>query len=203
MDSEATLGAVRTIQKRPRRILGVVWHYFLLLLVAGLLLLGWMLSSSIDAHNRRVRSSLNGGRMAKGLEIGIKGYQTEYHRYPLAAGRSDDKAFEAKGTPLKCLMGEDAEHNPRKVRFYDPPLARNGKGGYFIDGAGVPLLVDDYGNLFWICIDYDNDGVIGNPAAGYRNEPASLSSGVLIYSAGEDGNLSTWKDNVTSWQLTP
>ncbi|WP_075089800.1 type II secretion system protein [Verrucomicrobium spinosum] len=71
----------------------------------------------------------------KGLEIAIKGYQTEYNRYPLAADQTDDSAVydttdESGQQLLAVLMATDTTNNPRRVRFYDPPPAKNQTNGY-------------------------------------------------------------------------
>jgi hypothetical protein len=136
----------------------------------------------------------------KGLEIAIKGYQTEYNRYPLATANADETPMLSEGKILKALMAEDSELNPKKVRFLDPYAARGGKGGYLVDSAGVPRMVDIYGQPYRICIDYDGDGTIRDPQSENKTQPETLSSGVIIWSGGKDGDPATWKDNLASWQ---
>ncbi len=136
----------------------------------------------------------------KGLEIAIKGYQIEYNRYPLATTEEKESVMLSEGKLLKVLMADDDEHNPRKVLFYDPIAARDGKGGYLLDSAGAPSLVDFYGQPYRICIDYDGDGEIIDPHSKDEKQPNTLSSGVIIWSGGKDGDPTTWKDNLLSWQ---
>ncbi|WP_050027589.1 prepilin-type N-terminal cleavage/methylation domain-containing protein [Verrucomicrobium sp. BvORR034] len=139
----------------------------------------------------------------KGLEIAIKGYQTEYNRYPLAVADTEDtKIYDtgdaADGGPLlAALMATDTTSNPRKVRFYDPPAAKGGMNGY---DSTAGTLTDPWGNGYMVQIDYDGDGVITDPF----EEGKTLSAGVIIYCNGADKTASTGSatksDDIKSWQ---
>lgn len=142
----------------------------------------------------------------KGLEIAIKGYQTEYNRYPLAvAGTDDTKVYDTGdgdkgGALLAALMATDTTANPRRVRFYDPPAAKSGVNGY---DSTAGTLTDPWGNGYMVQIDYDGDGVITDPF----KEGETLSAGVIIYCNGADKKASTGEDtgttksdDIKSWQ---
>jgi prepilin-type N-terminal cleavage/methylation domain-containing protein len=139
----------------------------------------------------------------KGLEIAIKGYQTEYNRYPLAvADIEDTKVYDtgdaADGGPLlTALMAQDNTTNPRRVRFYDPPAAKSGMNGY---DSTAGTLTDPWGNGYMVQIDYDGDGVIADPF----DDTQTLSAGVIIYCNGADKTASTGSatksDDIKSWQ---
>lgn len=142
----------------------------------------------------------------KGLEIAIKGYQTEYNRYPLAAAGTDDtETYDTSDTAsggalLATLMAQDATTNPRKIRFYDPPAAKSGMNGY---DSTSGKLTDPWGNGYMIQIDYDGDGVITDPF----EDGKTLSAGVIIYCNGADKVASTGgdtsgkkSDDLKSWQ---
>jgi prepilin-type N-terminal cleavage/methylation domain-containing protein len=139
----------------------------------------------------------------KGLEIAIKGYQTEYNRYPLAVADTEDtKVYDtgdaADGGPLlTALMAQDNTTNPRRVRFYDPPAAKSGMNGY---DSTAGTLTDPWGNGYMVQIDYDGDGVIADPF----DDTQTLSAGVIIYCNGADKTASTGSatksDDIKSWQ---
>lgn len=140
----------------------------------------------------------------KGLEIAIKGYQTEYNRYPLAAAGTDDSVVydttdESGQGLLAVLMATDTTNNPRRVRFYDPPPAKNQTNGY---DSTTGSLYDPFGKRkgYKIQIDYDGDGIIEDP----YSSGETLSTGVIIYSPGADALESigsdTKSDDVKSWQ---
>jgi prepilin-type N-terminal cleavage/methylation domain-containing protein len=136
----------------------------------------------------------------KGIEIAIKGYQTEYNRFPLASSDIDDTTLyntaDEDGKPLlDTLMANDPETNPRKVRFYDPPVAKSKQNGY---DRTENMLYDPWGQGYNIKIDYDGDGLLDDP---YTGEEVAAS--ILIYSSGGDGQLSLSadkSDDLKSWQ---
>lgn len=169
------------------------------ILVVGLLLIAWIVAPLL-VFDSPPKYGIGTKRAMKGLEIAIKSYQTEYNRYPMASAEAEETAMASEGRLLKILMAQDPELNPRKIRFYDPPEARGGKGGHLVDSAGVPSLVDFYGQPYRICIDYDGDGEIIDPHSKDEKQPDTLSSGVIIWSGGEDGDPTTWKDNLANWQ---
>lgn len=169
------------------------------LLVAGLLLITWIVVP-LFVFDSPPKYRLETLRTMKGLEFAIKSYQTEYNRYPMASAATKNTVTASEGRLLKVLMAQDPELNPRKIRFYDPPTARGGMGGYLVDSAGVPRMVDFYGQPYRICIDYDGDGEIIDPHSKNKEQPDTLSSGLIIWSGGEDGDPTTWKDNLTTWQ---
>lgn len=153
----------------------------------------------------------------KGLEIGIKGYQTDYLRLPCpestpptADNTGGYNTIESDGMDLLNILivpdaGNPPAQNPRQIRFYDPPPAKSGGGGYSSDGG----LRDPWGKQGYVVImDYDGDGKITNPYAGaISGEADELSTSVIIYSAGantqfEDGGSAGGRkiDDVRSWQ---
>lgn len=166
----------------------------LFLLFSVLLLLG---ASEVftGRHPPRERSEM------KGLEIGIKCYRTEYLRLPAVA--LDDKTpVETRGQILSILLAEDEKLNPRKVVFWEPmPNPWRNRSGANKTPSGGWELRDTWGNFYRILLDMDYDGVIPNPAKGTKSdEPDALSTDVILYSAGPDGDFTTWHDNFRSWQ---
>lgn len=136
----------------------------------------------------------------KSLEMAVKGYQTEYNRLPSIQSppptADNSPGFDTTGDEgqrlIEILMGTDAQNNPRGIGFYEPPQPNKSGGGYTSAGG----LVDIWGAKGYIIIfDYDGDGMIADPEL----PGATLSERVIIYSAGPDGDFSTWGDNVKSW----
>lgn len=137
----------------------------------------------------------------KGLELGVKAYQAEYSRLPSLDSPPppednnpgyDTASKEGHGI-IKILLGEDTPKNPRQIPFYEPS-GRNGRGGGYSEVKG---LVDTWGTKGYIIIfDYDGNGEISDP----EHPGSRISSSVIIYSAGADGDYSTWHDNITSWE---
>lgn len=118
------------------------------------------------------------------------------------------------GTIIECLLGQTGIQNPRKIRFLDFHLAKNGKihglvEAYTGNGANPePVkIVDAWGMPYFIILDTNNDGEIANPEAGRQTgwftklvAPATLQLPAIIYSSGPDRDPKTWHDNLCSWR---
>lgn len=142
----------------------------------------------------------------KGLEIAINGYRTEYNRMPLASSAGSDYVEYKTDTDgkmlLDTLMGKDDTNNPRRIKFYEPPTAKNRSNGYDPDDGS---LLDPWGQPYTVIIDYSGEGLIPNPYTG-DGEPENLSASVVIYSHGPDkafenasGDNGGKVDDVKSW----
>ena len=59
---------------------------------------------------------------------------------------------------------------------------------------------DRWGEPYYIVLDTNKDGVIGNPEVKDELLSEILPHRVLIYSSGPDRDPKTWKDNVCSWR---
>ncbi|CAN5915657.1 hypothetical protein BH11VER1_BH11VER1_18190 [soil metagenome] len=138
-----------------------------------------------------------------GLLIAIKGYQTEYNRYPISTGKTSDVTIntaEAEGIAfLKSLLANDAIDNPKRSKFYEVPgLAKNGINGY---DAATGALFDPWGNGYEIVIDYDQDGKVKTPYPVSDGAP-EIPMGTIIYSAGRNRTIDdgpTKTDDLKSW----
>jgi hypothetical protein len=135
----------------------------------------------------------------KGVEIAVKGYKTEYLRLPFITDStppSDNNAYDTTGSEGRALidiiLNKDLKKNPRQIRFWEPPPSKTTGSGFSATGG----LVDSWGRQgYRIILDYDHDGLIDNPEGG-----SAIKADVILYSAGPDGDFSTWKDNVRSWK---
>ena len=136
----------------------------------------------------------------KSLEIAVRSYKTEYLRLPAAkdpipteegtildTSSADGLAF------LNVLLAVTPERNPRHIRFWDGPSLRKDGSGFSAEKG----LVDQPSRRgFRIVLDYNDDGIITDPSGG----PTPISSDVILYSAGRDGDFNTWTDNICSWK---
>lgn len=138
----------------------------------------------------------------KSLEIAMKGYDTEYGEFNGPAtfgprmGYSENADSVVEGRALRVLFGEDPELNSRKVRFFDPPSAKEKKLGIWQDESGSWHFADPWGHPYRVRVDANADGTIPDP----EKPGGSLAGKYHFYSAGPDGDPTTWNDNVTSWK---
>jgi hypothetical protein len=171
---------------------------FLVTLVVGLMVVlsGPTLMSSLLVKPQ----SLQTKAVMKSVEIGIKGYLTEYLRLPYPGTMPPpltDNAPYSTTSPagkdlLDILLGTHAANNPRHIRFWDPPPTKSSGAG-FTPGLG---LKDPWGTEYHIILDYDGNSLILDP----EGSGGTIKAPVLIYSAGPDKDFTTWKDNVCSWK---
>lgn len=163
--------------------------------LVGLVLVAMLVAIAIPVGRKVLDKarSLQVKATAKGLEIAVKGYVNEYSRLP-NLGTSNEGAFmESEGLVLDTLTGKNTDQNPRQIGFFELPPPK-GPGGSFTTSSGVELR-DLFGNRFRMHFDWNGDGSIPDP----EHSGASLPGPVIIYSAGADGDYTTWKDNVKSW----
>jgi hypothetical protein len=173
------------------------------IIILGSLVFLWFCRQTVTDRGYR---SVQAKSWAKGLEIGIKSYKTEYLHLPASSEplpTEDNSAFdttEPEGRALlDVLLANSTSQNLRQIHFWEPSSKRsNGAGFSASDG-----LKDPWGQRgYKILLDYSGDGKIANPANAGRvkGEPDKITSDVIIYSAGPDGDFATWKDNVCSWR---
>jgi prepilin-type N-terminal cleavage/methylation domain-containing protein len=104
-----------------------------------------------------VQGALNSGKKAQArndvhqLAAAIKAFQLEYGRLPSTSTGSDTEAAD-NAAVISALTGSNAL-NPRGVVFFEPKMAKGGKGG--LDGG---VYKDPWGNAYTIMLDtnYDN-----------------------------------------------
>jgi prepilin-type N-terminal cleavage/methylation domain-containing protein len=142
----------------------------------------------------------------RGIEIAVKGYQTEYNRLPSSESPPpttdndegyDTSAEEGRGI-IDILMAVDTTKNPRQIKFYDPPGSNKAGGGYTTNNG----LLDIWGTLGYTMIfDYDGDGKIANPYSDPDQE--EINNSVIIYCGGADKKFDTGgvgkNDDLNTW----
>lgn len=147
----------------------------------------------------------------KDLQVGIKGYQTEYNRYPAPAGADATIITGDSGkTFLAILLGSDSQtsYNGRGIKFIELPLAKNGRGGLVGTDVDSYQLVDEWGYPYTVVMDTDGDDRVMNPDTSNDDPKISAGSspqlpiGIIIYSRGPDGKdkEKPTKDDITSWR---
>jgi hypothetical protein len=152
----------------------------------------------------RNAKQLQSKRAMRGLEIAIRGHQTEY--LPSITlnefWKSEKEAIPSEGEILKVLMAENERLNPHGIRFYEPPALRkksSKQGGTIFNEKGEIRVVDHLGNPFWLLLDLDGDGAIPNPNPDEVADMEIINAPVILYSSGDDGDPNTWRDNLKSW----
>ncbi len=198
------------------QLLNKPWRGFTLIeLLVVITIIAILASLAVPAGNavmKRARNTQAKSAMA-GLIIGIKGYQTEYNRFPGQPKDGGTVTDPVKTSPdsavLKAIIFDkntavtaDDNPNPRQIPFYEKTPTKGGANGYD-DNLG---LVDPWGLNYWVVIDYAGDGFVKNPYAGKMSgsttEPTNLSSSVIVYSWGadkKDGTKDNNPDDVKSW----
>lgn len=170
-------------------VVGLVGLILVAVLVAIAVPLGRMVLNKVRAFQTKAEM--------QGLVVAIKGYQTEYNPLPIIGETDELKTLPVEGEMLDILMGKHPGKNPRSIPFYSPPLHKPpAKGGLVINAAGLPELQDIYGNVYHMRFDWNGDGNIPDP----EHPGATVRGTVILYSAGPDGDYSTWHDNIMSWR---
>lgn len=142
----------------------------------------------------------------KDVQLGVKAYQVEYNRYPLANTAGETPIALSEGEPLlNVLLGQNVNKlNPRQIVFLESPMGRNGAGG-LVGSEGSFGLHDVWGQAYEVVMDSNYDNRIANPDSANSDETISgdasptLITGTIVYSLGEDKQPNT-KDDVVSWR---
>lgn len=138
--------------------------------------------------------------LAQSLVNSVKNYYTEYSKYPLPKGFSGGEV-----TPLRTdeiltgtLMATNIDSNPKKIKFLpDLKAVEQGSGPGLMTSGEILTVVDPWGEQYYVMMDADYSGDIDNPDT--TSGTPKLYQGVLVYSAGEDKDPSTWEDNIRTW----
>lgn len=146
----------------------------------------------------------------------IKGYYTEYGRYPLLPAVLTDGKYTANNQDqlfnvlrvITGLNGEQLALNPRKIVFLEVPAAKKeGRAGVQVTGSNAGKWFDPWGNPYQVWIDHDYDNKVDNPYTVPTAGNNPLDTGVIAFSIGKDGQggsgsktAGAGKDDVISWQ---
>jgi Tfp pilus assembly major pilin PilA len=150
----------------------------------------------VGEANKKLGATVDMG----GVKLAVDAFKAEYQRVPVIPASLAGLDGEERDTSdangrllLSILLGEDAQQNPKKIRFWTPENTSSGIGAVYSESVG---LIDRWGtNGYRFRLDDNNDGRIADPA----KVSGDISASIVLYSAGPDGDFSTWKDNVKSW----
>lgn len=153
-----------------------------------------------------------------GLVNAIKSYQTEYNRLPQDPAVVVDTAIQLDATNygtdyglIKTLIPDLSasatapKGNPRKISFFDPPIAKGSPPASGLDATTHDLL-DPWGKTYSVLIDADYDEKLTNPykTTDDPNETTTiLPTTVIVWSFGDDKVFGLVKgrcDDVKSWR---
>ena len=143
--------------------------------------------------------------LALTLANAVEQFQNEYQRLPeptsFSKGSDTSSSTDSAEELIRTLKGLNDLQNPRKMDFLGDVKAAKVVNGKPVNGLVEEgdefSLVDPWGNFFQIALDTDYDEKVENP------EPkpgGQLRKTVIVWSAGPDGRLDTWEDNVCSWK---
>ena len=136
-----------------------------------------------------------------GMVLGIQMYQLQYNRPPVEATPGKETVPpRSRGALVDILMAKDAKANPLGVAFFDFPAAKNKRFGYYKDDQGQSVVVDAWGEPFYVLIAAKNQTTIPNPDPRDNKEHPVIDKAVIMFSAGPDHDPNTWEDNVLSWK---
>ena len=137
------------------------------------------------------------------IAIAVEEFVSDYKTLPIPPVPGPDRNVDSSAATglITALKGLDSHLNPRAVDYIgDFKDARRTDDGYFdgiVRNAGSVGLVDPWGSAYVILLDADSNGFILSPES--TDPPSPIHRRALVYSAGKDGDPSTWSDNVTSW----
>ncbi len=132
-------------------------------------------------------------------------YRLEYNRWPdvdeVAEGYpGTSKAWVDIMNP-EITTGTAAKRDPnnfRQLRFLEMGKGMKIESGTHEGGFGDPFPHKDGRMPFLYALDDDGDGHVKHPDPDKGGE--LIRADVVAWSAGPDGNFSTWSDNVGSWE---
>lgn len=138
-----------------------------------------------------VQGALGSGKKAQArndvaqLAAAVKAYQLEYGRLPGAA-TADGTA----SSDFMTTLTSSNSQNPRGIVFFEPKMAKGGKGG--LDGT---TYKDPWGGAYVVTLDYNYDNRINYNATGTAQNHFTT---VIVESSGPDTNASTKTDNISN-----
>jgi len=116
-------------------------------------------------------------------------YQTEYNRWPESYLLAGEGQTDAAWVNMMAPKPEaKVDNNWKRIVFFEP-------GGGALDAGGA--FVDAWGRAFYFRMDLSGAGEMDNPDV---DKGGKVRARAVAWSAGEDGDATTWADNVKSWE---
>jgi hypothetical protein len=184
-----------------------IWSHLRTRLVVGigvLLLVSYL--ASPYRNGTRPNPKRSAQHVCHDVAAAISAYVDEYHSLPLVSYdlKTDLSLDSTESIALFGILSAHAppELNPKHINFIEGIKQAKYSHGKFLDGMNYeedetrPTLIDPWGKAYRITLDTNEDGFIENP----QTPGTKLASEkALVYSAGPDGDFSTWQDNLRSW----
>lgn len=137
-----------------------------------------------------------------GVATAIRAFYTDYSRYPVTVGKSDNAPYEAQADPagnsevIKALTASDATINPRAVVYYESKTAKPSNDSW-TGGVHDGGLFDPWGYTYGICVNVQSASDFrysGSALKYYLSKPGDvaddlwqpITSGVGVFSLGKD-----------------
>jgi len=127
------------------------------------------------------------------LASAIKAFQLEYGRLPFSGTGSGDTASAPNASVITALISTNAL-NPRGIVFFEPKIAKGGKGG--LSGSGSSATYKDpWGSDYVFDFDtsYDNK-IIADVGLGSQ----TYFNTVIVQSPGPDRDINNRTDNISN-----
>ncbi len=143
------------------------------------------------------------------LKNAIAAYFTEYRKYPKRDPRPDDGSTPDYSDEelMDILLAAENEArsgglNPRQIPFYSGSKAKPSGQGKYRKGIrsnanGGGELWDPWAEYYRVVMDTDYNNRIPSPS--FVNDTPFIPQGVIVWSAGPDGDDSESTDNITTW----
>ena len=131
-------------------------------------------------------------------------YRMEYNRWPAVKTVADgypgtsEEWVGIMNPEITTGKGKRDANNFRQLRFLEMGKGMKIDGGKHDGGFGDPWGHASGRLPFLYAVDDDGDGLVRNPN-GDSNQ-TQIRADVIAWSAGPDGDFSTWDDNVGSWE---
>lgn len=184
--------------------------FTLMELMIVIVIIGILATMGVPAYTKILQHAqkMKATKTALGLKNAVTTYFTEYRKYPVT-NTSGDTDMESTEVLMDVLLAvEGNEMNPRRTGFFNDNPARKLSGGkwrggisFNADGGGDLWDPFPHGMHYQITMDTDYDTrVAAPPFVQSGDSPVPfLAEGVIVWSAGQDGDRNTGKDNVTTW----
>ena len=126
-------------------------------------------------------------------------YNAEYNRWPSTYAPDTVDTTDATWVGMMAPKpGSGAVPlNPKRFVFFEPGGGALGVDGQVAKPEYIGAFVDPWGSPFKFRLDTDGSGQIDHPNA---EVGGAVRGRVLAWSAGPDGDFTTWADNVTGWE---
>jgi len=176
-------------------------------IVVGGILCIFILAAYYGTTSRITVRGMKSSAVSAGIALSnaVLEYDIDYDRLPLASrarrGGDLDCDTSAAAGMISVLKGIDPAENAKETDYLgEIKDAKSLKSpgivdGIYRDSETSISLYDPWGHFYWMRLDANKDGRVEDPS----HPGAFVSKKVIIWSAGKDGDFTTWNDNVTNW----